>query len=252
MRRKYKEPAPVEFGVYIPNSAKLLSENYERYIDNAENSNNSVLSKVSNNLLPAVTSLEAFLSKHKNEDDKYQSIMKVLSEIKGKALDMVKQATLTDRYIYNSRAYINEQVDAHLYKHDYALTEEVDKVITKKLHGHFYLRQNLNNAKQSNYRVIGMLTDDAKFCNPDYAHSLNRNVEVLNDLMESLFDETNDGLNICNRSLKLLLKVTRSSLSITTDTNYTGRSLNGLLNHCASVYTKQEREPKSWEIEQKA
>ena len=30
MRRKYKEPAPVEFGVYIPNSAKLLSENYER------------------------------------------------------------------------------------------------------------------------------------------------------------------------------------------------------------------------------
>ena len=215
MKRKIEQPT-TEFSVNMPNSEKLTSENYEMYIANADNSNNSVLSKVSNILLPAVSSLETFLIKHKSGDVNYLSVMKVLFEIKGKALDIVKQAAQTDEYIYNNKDYINDIVDAHYAKHDSVFTEELDEVLTKQLHGYFYLRQNLNNAKQSTYRVIGMLTDDAKFCNPDYAHSLNRNIDVLNNLMEDLFDEKTDGLRICNHSLKLLLKITRSSLSIRT------------------------------------
>jgi len=248
---------------------------YQMYLYSAEKSNDNVISLVTDSLIPDLNSVAAFVTKHKTKAEDYAATRKVIHEMLGKCFDIETQAKWTNHYAKFNRAELLNEMDKHGAEYEafkatlsdedwrgvdedashpyWRISDKCDRATDKAcLKSH----PKINDAKQSNYRVMVMLTDDAKACNSEYAHSLNRNIPVVKSLIRKLFADLFEDPAKDLKAYKYLRDLTERigdlALEITTQANYTGRCLNGLLNPSASVYTKQEREPKSWEIEQKA
>ena len=250
-----------------------LVMNYENRLGQALTSNKTAISLVTDSLIPDLNSVAAFVTKHKSKAEDYAATRKVIHEMLGKCFDIEVQGKWGDRYmdffhqeslnkiyaieknpIYKEALRVNsmpEMVVGSFRAKSLGIDiwEDIEGLLQKNFN------PKINDAKQSNYRVMVMLTDDAKACNSEYAHSLNRNIPVVKSLIRRLFADLFEDPAKDLKAYKYLRDLTERigdlALEITTQANYTGRCLNGLLNPSASVYTKQEREPKSWEIEQK-
>jgi len=250
-----------------------LVMNYENRLGQALASNKTAISLLTNSLIPAINTLAAFIAKHKSKDEDYAATRKVIHEMLGKCFDIEVQGKWGNRYIdffyQESLNKITAIENNPIYKEAVransmpAMTVgsftaknigiDISEDIKGVLENNF--NPKINDAKQSNYRVMVMLTDDAKACNSEYAHSLNRNIPVVKSLIRKLFadlfeDPTKD-LKAYKYLRDLIETIGDLALEITTHVNYSGRCLNGLLNHYASVYTKQEREPQAWEIDKR-
>lgn len=91
----------------------------------------------------------------------------------------------------------------------------------------------MNDALQSNFRVLIGLTDDCS--------GLNVNVLKLEAFILKTFSDQNSGLENYIRSRELIRKIISLSLELTTHVTHTGRCLNSLLAPSASVHTKKGR-----------
>ena len=244
-----------------------LVMNYENRLGQALASNKTAISLLTNSLIPALNTLAAFIAKHKSKDEDYAATRKVIHEMLGKCFDIEVQGKWGNRYI---DFFYQESLNKNIIENnaDYKEALEVNsltkyyfpegsinisEIIKGLLENNF--NPKINDAKQSNYRVMVMLTDDAKACNSEYAHSLNRNIPVVKSLIRKLFadlfeDPTKD-LKAYKYLRDLIETIGDLALEITTHVNYSGRCLNGLLNPNASVYTKQERDPQAWEIDKR-
>ena len=248
---------------------------YEVYLYSGEKSNDNVISLVTNSLIPALNSLAAFIAKRKSEVENYPETRKVIHEILGKCFDIETQAKWTNHYGKFNRAELINKIEKHgaeceagaatFSDEDWSGVDEnanhpywqiSDKYERATDNACLESNPKINDAKQSNYRVMVMLTDDAKKSNHEYAHSINRNIPVLKVLIKKLFadlfDDPTKDIKAYKYLRDLIERIGDLALEITTHVNYTSRCLNGLLNPNASVYTKQIREPQSWGIEQKA
>lgn len=248
---------------------------YEVYLCSAETSNDNVINLIINSLIPNLNSLAAFIAKHKSKAEDYPETRKVIHEMLGKCFDIETQAKWTNHYAKFNRAEFLNETEKHYVEytagtatfsdedwhgvdenanHPYwRISDKCDREIKKAC---IKSHPKINDAKQSNYRVMVLLTDDAKACNSEYAHSLNRNIPVVKSLIRKLFadlfEDPAKDIKAYKYLRDLIERIGDLVLEITTQANYTGRCLNGLLNPSASVYSKQEREPQAWEIEQKA
>ena len=178
-------------------------------------SNKTALALIADHLIPSVFNLEAFLFKifdgGKTNTDKYNQSKKLISDIIGSSLGVEAQAKGTEEYI-------NQTVE----KWGNGCSE-----LLKTYHPF------LNDALQSNFRVLIGLTDDCS--------GLNVNVLKLEAYILKTFSDQNSGLENYIRSRELIRKIISLSLELTTHVTHTGRCLNSLLAPSASVHTKKRR-----------
>lgn len=88
----------------------------------------------------------------------------------------------------------------------------------------------INDALQSNYQTLTLLTDPYKF-NAKVLELQSYVMDMCKDRTDSEYLKINDAIH----------RILCLSLDISTQATYTGRCLNGVLNPSASVHTKQPR-----------